>query len=62
MNVRAGLAGVAACDLLAVLADDDCAGDDAEFDNQRSAFPGFTTRAGFRLVVARAEDAYAGFG
>jgi len=37
-------------------------GDDAEFDNQRSTFPDFTTRAGFRLAMARAEDAYAGFG
>ena len=37
-------------------------GDDAEFANQRSTFPGFTTRAGFRLAMARAEDAYAGFG
>lgn len=37
-------------------------GDDAEFANQRSYFPGLTTRAGFRLAIARAEDAYAGFG
>jgi len=37
-------------------------GDDAEFANQRSYFPSLTTRAGFRLATARAEDAYAGFG